>query len=360
MTAQANPVPSANIARALIAAQSSVERPGLDGENTYDRYRYASVNEIFRVSREALCKSGLALLEVNVEHLPPDARSEFGTLRITRWIVHSESGDTWQTVQEYPIGKGGKNRPADKQHAASLSGARKFYVLGLLLLDRGDPRDEPDTSERSRDVAKDDTPKDRRGVPPAVFAEVLMNAPSAADIRDDEKAGRKYLARNGRKLGQTQADALAALVWARFNIAHGKGAEEGMRPPHVSALARANGVLSGALSDEIAAAEADAADEDNAQHAANAEPDDASKPERLAARERLETSWSLLRAEAGNLPDLPPPSALRDALGRADATWENLTTIELDALADSFDAEREKLEGEAHADTYSEESEATP
>lgn len=119
-----------NITKALIAAQHSVKSARKDGLVAADDRRYATVDELVEVGKEALKAAGLGLesggLEVAEKH---------GILWQGRtWrLIHSESDEVRSYVTWWPLQKG---QAIDKAWAALDSYALGYFMRDLLLIAR--------------------------------------------------------------------------------------------------------------------------------------------------------------------------------------------------------------------------------
>lgn len=134
------------LASALVKVQAEMKAAGKSGENTYDHYKYAKLEDYLAVARPILAANGLAVLTSvkEVNRLPDRQTSKGGieraveVLLIAR-LVH-ESGE-WIEVE----GVGEGQDRADKAPYKALTGGKKYLLAGLLAIPT---TDEPEADEQ--------------------------------------------------------------------------------------------------------------------------------------------------------------------------------------------------------------------
>lgn len=151
------------IAAALVAVSDSVRYVGKSGENTFDKYSYAKLDDYVRATSDALRQQKVCVLTsvTSSESLPP-RKTKSGNeeqvvrLGITMRAIH-ESGQ-WAEVDA--VGEG-QDR-SDKAIYKANTGARKYAIAQLFGLATSDNAEEelPEPKPQ-REVAskpKEETP----------------------------------------------------------------------------------------------------------------------------------------------------------------------------------------------------------
>lgn len=149
------------ISAALVAAQAEMPNVGKSGNNTFDRYTYAKLEDYVKVIRPIFAKHGLSMLTSvdAVERLPDRATQKGGTekcvqVKVSLTIRH-KSG---QAITTHSFGEG-QDR-SDKAIYKAITGARKYALasaLGLATSDdpESEPPPEPPPAPPKRDLRKE-------------------------------------------------------------------------------------------------------------------------------------------------------------------------------------------------------------
>lgn len=150
---------TSKIGPALVKAQEAFRAVAKSGENTFDRYKYADLEDYVTVVRPVLSKFGLAVVSsvdevVSLEDRTTKngGREHAARVKVALRIIH-ESGEWVQTS----VWGEGQDR-ADKAVYKAITGARKYGLactFGLATSD--DPeRDEQVGTDRPNQVSDDD------------------------------------------------------------------------------------------------------------------------------------------------------------------------------------------------------------
>jgi hypothetical protein len=138
----------ANLAPALAAAQAEFKAVGKSGENKFDKYSYANLEDYVSVVRPVLTKHKLCLLSSSEEIIPLDDRTTKNggcehavRVKLVTRIVH-ESGE-W--IETSSCGEG-QDR-ADKSVYKAITGARKYALASALNLATTDDPEHDDDHE---------------------------------------------------------------------------------------------------------------------------------------------------------------------------------------------------------------------
>lgn len=133
-----HPTMPTGIAKRLLAAQRGARDVEKDSTNKHHRYAYASADDIAAEARRALNEAGLALTRIGWVHMPWTEQSPARIRPL--YLLVSDEGETWElpeiTVPVLP----GDGRPEDKAEAAALTYASGYVALGLLQIERVDPK----------------------------------------------------------------------------------------------------------------------------------------------------------------------------------------------------------------------------
>lgn len=177
------------LAEALAAAQSEFKIVGTSGENKFDKYTYAKLEDYVAAIKPILPKHGLSILTSVDEVLPLDDRTtkNGGTehavrVKITARLMHS-SGE-W--IEAGGIGEG-QDR-SDKSVYKAITGARKYALASALGLATSDDPEGDENVGTAGKPAKGDLPEDakvflgtytdvmtKRGCQPAKAQQILKN-----------------------------------------------------------------------------------------------------------------------------------------------------------------------------------------
>jgi hypothetical protein len=156
------------IAAALVKAQSGIKAVGKGGYNTFDKYKYAKLEDYITATRDTLAANSLVIITGTPEIQPLDGRttskgnSENAVLvKLTMRLLHS-SGQ-WIEIDQWGEGQD----RGDKSTYKAVTGARKYGIANLLgLYTSDDPEDDGGNSRN------DDKPSGN--VAPARKAESLI------------------------------------------------------------------------------------------------------------------------------------------------------------------------------------------
>ena len=134
------------LAPALVKAQADVRAAGKTGDNKFDRYNYAKLEDFYDAAKPVLAKHGLAVLfqTDSCESLPDRVTKNGGAehtvrVRVSATLVH-ESGES-VTVTGYGEGQD----RADKATYKAITGAKKYVLAGLLAIPTSD---DPEADEK--------------------------------------------------------------------------------------------------------------------------------------------------------------------------------------------------------------------
>jgi hypothetical protein len=143
---------------ALKAAQAGFKRVGKSGENTYDRYKYATLEDYVDSIREALAEHGFSILSSVEDVVRLDARTTKNggiehavQVQLRVRLIH-ESG---QWIEACGFGEG-QDR-ADKAIYKAVTGARKYALASMLNLAT------TDDPERDESVGQAEAPRNGSG-----------------------------------------------------------------------------------------------------------------------------------------------------------------------------------------------------
>jgi len=152
---------TAKISPALVNAQQEFKAVAKSGNNTFDKYRYADLEDYVNVVRPILTKHGLAIVSSVDEVVGMEDRTtknggkeHAARVKVTIRIMH-ESGEWLETT----VWGEGQDR-ADKAVYKAITGARKYGLactFGLATSD--DP-------ERDENVGRDDAARPQRQAAP--------------------------------------------------------------------------------------------------------------------------------------------------------------------------------------------------
>lgn len=143
-----------NIAPAIVAAQAEFDDVSKGGENKFDKYKYAKLEDYIRAARPVLVKHGLAIITSATEVTALEDRftskekaEHVCRVHITLTLIHT-TGE-WIKVEGWGEGQD----RADKAVYKATTGARKYGVAMLLGLIT---TDDPEADEKT---GRDDAPK---------------------------------------------------------------------------------------------------------------------------------------------------------------------------------------------------------
>jgi hypothetical protein len=179
------------VCAALVAAQGEFPTVAEGGENKFDKYKYARLEDYIKATKPVLAKHGLAISFTAVNLCPEDKhQTEKGRMEnnfvvtVEALLIHSSG----QTLRFQGYGQGIDR--GDKAPYKAITGARKYLLASILNLATGDdPENEsPNPAEQARKPAP---PQQQQQRPPAQQpaaqapqqpnrAETGMNAAAAA------------------------------------------------------------------------------------------------------------------------------------------------------------------------------------
>jgi len=125
--------------KALLSAQKAIKGVEKDSENSFQKYKYVSAEDMLIEARAALMGAGLAVFCENWTIQDNHVISMF-------CLVHAESGQTKTTTVTMPLVEE-KGRPRDKAVTTALTYSLGYFLRGLLLV----PRVEAGTDVDQRD-----------------------------------------------------------------------------------------------------------------------------------------------------------------------------------------------------------------
>lgn len=137
----------AKIAEAISAVMGEIGIVGKDGQNKFQNYKYAKMEDILQKLTPLIAKNGLAIIQTELDRSMFDNDSVIA-IRYGFTIVH-KSGEVWpdrpvQTgASRCRDSKGGfDDKSLNKCHTA----ARKYFLLALFQIPTGDEDTDPDDS----------------------------------------------------------------------------------------------------------------------------------------------------------------------------------------------------------------------
>lgn len=120
---------------ALAAAQGEMGAAGKSGDNKFDKYYYAKLEDYLEVARPIMAKHGLGITfsAEHVQQLDPRTTAKGGTehavrVLMTATVFHS-SGQTWE-IRGYGEGQD----RADKAPYKAITGAKKYLMASVFLI----------------------------------------------------------------------------------------------------------------------------------------------------------------------------------------------------------------------------------
>lgn len=134
------------IHQALVAAQAEVRSAHKSGDNKFDKYQYAKLEDFLDSAKPILAKHGLSLVmsTESAESLPDRTTKNGGVEHAVRvkikGVLYHESG---ATIEAFGYGEG-QDR-ADKSIYKAITGGKKYLVAGLLSIPT---TDDPEADEQ--------------------------------------------------------------------------------------------------------------------------------------------------------------------------------------------------------------------
>ncbi len=133
------------IAPAIVKCASALRPATKGGNNTYDKYRYAKVEDYIKACSDAMIANGLTMTYSVEEALDlPDLATQGGKTErfvrvILQWRIIHESG---QSINGQSVGDGADRR--DKAVYKATTGARKYAIAMALNMVTTDNEPEDD------------------------------------------------------------------------------------------------------------------------------------------------------------------------------------------------------------------------
>lgn len=185
----AAPTVPANLAEALVLAQSSIDRVAKSSANSFHKYAYTSADTMIAATRSALAVAGLAVRRESWS-ITADERYVESVFA----IMYGPTGETRTDRVAWPI-VAEKGRPVDKALAGALTTSLSYWLRDLLLL----PRDDDAEMDRRDDRRSDDTTSRGLGHRPparrdlsritAMAADAARTPPAASEPQASPKGG---------------------------------------------------------------------------------------------------------------------------------------------------------------------------
>lgn len=134
------------LAPALVKAQAAVRAAGKTGDNKFDKYNYAKLEDYYAAAKPILAQFGFAVCfqTDQWEALPDRITKQGGTeravrVRVSATLIH-ESGETLVAT-----GYGEGQDRADKATYKAITGAKKYVLAGLLAIPTSDDPEADET-----------------------------------------------------------------------------------------------------------------------------------------------------------------------------------------------------------------------
>ncbi len=177
------------ISPALVATQAGIRAAAKSGDNTFDRYTYAKLEDFFAAAKGELAANGLAIVISSqcVQHLESRQTKSGGQeyvaqVTIVGRLIHT-SGE-WIEVYGHGLGQD----RADKAIYKAFTGAKKYLLAGLLAIPT---TDDPEADEQvGIGSAKDITFKREKADKPQVEVNTQLVAAGKDPVHsvDEKKA----------------------------------------------------------------------------------------------------------------------------------------------------------------------------
>ena len=147
-----------NLGAAIIRASTKIPNVAPDKRNAYDKYDYASAEEIIRLCRSALLSEGIRIYRKTDGRYYEKGEKIFLPALFT--VHHPESGEIESHSYHWPVTCQRQNQWG-KAVAVAWTSCTKYFLVGYLQLSRISPDDdmdfygkaaEPTSSKRGDDV----------------------------------------------------------------------------------------------------------------------------------------------------------------------------------------------------------------
>lgn len=188
------------ISAAIVRAQAGIKAAGKSGDNKFDKYTYAKLEDFFDAAKPAMQREGLALV-VSVESCEslPDRTTKNGGLehavrvRLVGNLIH-ESGESLSMT-----GYGEGQDRADKALYKAITGGKKYLLASLFSIPTTDDPEADETVWQSKGKVASVTGEVVAKIPPwtdeaktevgAIFKEIydLGGKQGEADVADLRK-----------------------------------------------------------------------------------------------------------------------------------------------------------------------------
>lgn len=206
----------AKLAAALVAAQGKLKAVAKDGNNTFDKYTYATLENYVEVIRPVLAEHELCVICGGARMYAGSSRStrsggtEFITrVQLTVRIIHS-SGE-WLELAAFGEGQD----RADKGIYKAITGARKYALAcAFNLVTSDDPEDNGDAPP------SDNRPSSRQTQLPSNKNGASRTQPTEPELSADDQAFKHDLDEAFREAGfdPSAADAVVAAALRKHKL----------------------------------------------------------------------------------------------------------------------------------------------
>ena len=142
---------SAEITKAVVAMMNEVGYVQKKGTNTFQNYKYASIEGILEKVQPALAKTGLAITQNEISH---DIIADSNMMEaVYEFTLHHISGEASTPIRQTGLSavRNSKGGYDDKALNKCHTTARKYFILGLFQIPTGLAED-PDSEEDKEPV----------------------------------------------------------------------------------------------------------------------------------------------------------------------------------------------------------------
>lgn len=163
------------VAAKLAKIMGEIERIPKNGYNKHGKFYYATADDVAAATRPLFAKYNLAIRpEVVHYEIIPAEQAEGSTLLAYEFKYHLTCADTGETVIHNWAGWANMKMGRDKAPFIAATGAQKYWLKNLLILDTGD--------ESDSDTGGIDTP-----VNPAITAVTYKKLQTVIDERNTQR-----------------------------------------------------------------------------------------------------------------------------------------------------------------------------